>query len=274
MVKHIVIPTDFSDIANYAIDAGFKMSRFHRAKTTLLHVSDRLPAGFSDKTTIAQDHKDIYGEITSRIKALAAEHDAGNNHVGMLVKGGKFIHSLKDAVSEAGGDLIVMGSHGSSGINELLIGSNTQRVIRTLKTCALVVKNPIADVDFRNIVFSSSFKEEEQPAFNRFMKMFEESDGVIHLLSINTLGYQSLSAAMARANMYEFIKPYPHHRFELHIYPQQWIEPGIRAFATKIDADLVAIVNTNPSPLRRIFAGSTVESLINHSDLPILSISF
>lgn len=274
MIRRVLIPTDFSEVSRHAIEAGLAFARNYGASVSLLHVQEQHAATWIPGKSKATDQAADYESAMRKLEEILQASDTEDLEVSLHVKGGKFLSAIKEVRSELKIDLVVLGSHGASGLNELLIGSNTQRIIRTLDVCALVIKNKLSSVDFKNIVFSSSFREEEQPAFDRFMQMFPETEANIHLLSINTLGYQSLTASMARANMFEYIKAYPHHTFELHIYPQQWIEPGIRAFADQIKADLIAITNTNPSPLRRIFAGSTVESLINHSNLPILSISF
>jgi superfamily II DNA or RNA helicase len=68
------------------------------------------------------------------------------------------IDVIKNHVDEHDIDLIMMGSHGTGGLKEAFLGSNTQRVLRTVSTPVLVIKNEIP-VDFKKIVFEYSVKE-------------------------------------------------------------------------------------------------------------------
>ena len=52
------------------------------------------------------------------------------------------------------------------------------------------------------------------------------------------------------------------------------VEHGIRVFAEELGADLIAISNHERHPVRRILRGSTVEALVNHAAIPVLSIDY
>ena len=60
-------------------------------------------------------------------------------------------------LEEVNADLIIMGSHGASGLKELLTGSNTEKVIRFAEAPVLVLKSELKDVDFSDIVFATDF---------------------------------------------------------------------------------------------------------------------
>ncbi|MCB0635227.1 MAG: universal stress protein, partial [Lewinella sp.] len=59
-----------------------------------------------------------------------------------------------------------------------------------------------------------------------------------------------------------------------HLYRDLNPERGIRGLATELGADLIGISNLHRHPLKRVLSGSTVEALVNHSHLPVLSIDF
>lgn len=61
---------------------------------------------------------------------------------------------------------------------------------------------------------------------------------------------------------------------KIHFYKDYTVEAGIRHMSESIEADLVSLSNHNRRPLKRIFSGSNVEALINHSQIPVLSIDF
>ena len=61
---------------------------------------------------------------------------------------------------------------------------------------------------------------------------------------------------------------------EIHLYRDFTIDNGIRFFASEIGADLIVISNHHRHPLKRIFIGSNVEAVVNHAELPVLSMDY
>ena len=70
-------------------------------------------------------------------------------------------------------DLIVMGSHGTSGIEELLIGSNAEKVVRLSEIPVLILKKNINELHFENFVFASDFSEETKQPFEKMIEFAE-----------------------------------------------------------------------------------------------------
>ena len=83
-------------------------------------------------------------------------------------------------------DLIVMGSKGHSEFEEILIGSNTEKVVRTSKIPVLVVKKDAEKFKLKDLVFASNFNKENRLAFEKFLAFAHLFKSKIHLLKINT----------------------------------------------------------------------------------------
>ncbi len=170
-------------------------------------------------------------------------------------------------------DLIVMGSHGASGKNEFFIGSNTQKVVRTVHCPMLVVKNELEKLDFKKVVYASNFNKEELPAFHRFIQIIKHFVPEIHLVAIHTSMFDAPFPILKEAMkpFEEACQPLLCHR---HVYKDLSIDEGVRSFSKEIKADLIAISNHERHPVKRMLIGSNVELLINHSELPILTIDY
>ncbi len=115
----ILHPTDFSENSNYAFHIATDLSRQHKAKLLVLHVAETLGA---ENVT--------YGEATSR---LEPEY---------LLAAGEPAHEISRVAREQSCDLIVMGTHGLSGLSRLLMGSIADRVIRLAPCPILISKSP------------------------------------------------------------------------------------------------------------------------------------
>jgi len=85
-------------------------------------------------------------------------------------------------------DMIVMGTHGASGIRELPIGSTAQSVIRNSELPVLAVKEFAPPLDIKNIVFASDFSSETLASFKETVKIAKKFRARIHLLNVDAPG--------------------------------------------------------------------------------------
>ena len=170
-------------------------------------------------------------------------------------------------------DLIVLGSHGASGKSEFFIGSNAQKVIRTVHCPTLVIKHPLKSVEFKNVVFASTFQESDMEAFLVFKNLVKHFIPEVHLVYVNKsiIGPPSNIQIEAMKPFEQACAPLVSH---LHIYPDLSVDNGIRSFAEKINADLISISYHERHPLKRMLIGSNVEAIINHAERPVLTIDF
>ena len=82
-------------------------------------------------------------------------------------------------------DLIVMGSQGATGLKEMLVGSNTEKVVRLSNIPVLVIKEDIDEFDIKDIVFASDFSDESKKTFPKVLEFRD-------LLMLNYIYYISI----------------------------------------------------------------------------------
>jgi len=155
------------------------------------------------------------------------------------------------------------------------MGTNTQKVVRSIHVPVLIIKERIKEYKFKNVVYASDFKQEEKASFQAFLNIIKYfKPDVIHLLSINTIGWMLPPYSEMEDRMEAFKKMCGDAKCKTHFYNNKNLEDGIRNFSEVIEADLVVVSNHFRDPVRRIFSGSNVEGLVNHSSLPVLTIDF
>ena len=184
------------------------------------------------------------------------------------------VEQIKKCIELEGIDFIIMGSHGKSGLSEVFIGSNTQKVVRSVHLPVLIIKGQVLDINFKEIVFASNFNLSEQESFLKFKELIAVFNPTIYLLGVKTSFFFDAPVSATKEAMEKFQKlaaPFP---CKIYIIKDADIERSIREFSETVGADLIAISNHNRHPLKRMLAGSNVEALINHSTLPVLSIDF
>lgn len=261
MKNQILVPTDFSDFSDYAADAAIQIAKRFDADIHFLNIT------FLDA--------DLNVEIRAAMDKVKAEYAEMGIVMTTVFKSGALVNVIKDYVTANSIDLIVMGSHGASGFNEMMIGSNTQKVVRSIHCPLLVVKKSIGEVDFQNIVFASDFSLNEKEVFERFLEFIQMfSNPKIHLMAVNSSSFFNQPQFLLRDAMHQFKVLAGTVPCTLHIKSNFNVESGIKHFASTIDADLIVVSNYQRNRLRRLFVGSTVEALINHSEIPVLSLDF
>src|SRR6187399_414607 len=133
-IQKILIPFDFSETAELALEHASFMAKLLKAEITLLHVVE----SYSFASAISQAFSKTQSEFETKVEAGAKERlqqisDELHHRDGIIVKFrtdvGKIYKTIIHVADEIKADLIVMGTHGVSGFQELLVGSNTYRVV-------------------------------------------------------------------------------------------------------------------------------------------------
>jgi nucleotide-binding universal stress UspA family protein len=274
-MKHILVPTDFSDCAANALSVAIHLARHFSASVHLLSCID-IPDNWE---SLSDEERQALPAVADTISSTNAQLQAVcDSHPDLEITyatcSGKLIEEIQACIEDKTIDFVVMGSHGKSGFSELFIGSNTQKVVRTIPLPVLIIKGDVQSIDFKKVVFASSFNISEREPFLKFKEIVRPFEPEIHLLGIKSSFFFDAPVSAMREAMGNFQLLAEPLKCKKYIFKNRDIENGIRSFSKEIGAELIAISNHNRKPLRRMLSGSTVEALINHSDLPVLSIDY
>jgi nucleotide-binding universal stress UspA family protein len=167
-------------------------------------------------------------------------------------------------------DLVIMGSNGSNGLTEMLIGSNTEKVVRTSETPVLVVKQEHKTFNVNDFVFASDFKKESIPSYKKAIGFAKILDAKIHLLMVNTPN-KFITTASSNRRMETFVDASKFSNYTLNIYNDASIEKGIMNFSQSINAQLIGMSTHGRQGISHFFNGSISEDLVNHAKRPVIT---
>ncbi len=141
--KKILVPTDFSPHSSEAVRTAVDVAQKYGASITLLHVYEpvayTLPEGYVLVTP--QQLVDLNSELERRLgQAKADAEAAGARAVTTQLMQGPPPYEIVDFAQQNAVDLIVMGTHGRTGIKHTLLGSIAERVLRKASCPVLTVK--------------------------------------------------------------------------------------------------------------------------------------
>lgn len=143
-IQRILAPLDFSDHARRALRHARGLARQYGARLLLLHVVEPMacPSDLGYTPVITDEMvEEIRREAGARLdEAVAGEKARGIECDGMLRFGRPYLE-IAEAASELGADLIVLTTHGYTGLKHVLLGSTAERVVRHAPCPVLVVRD-------------------------------------------------------------------------------------------------------------------------------------
>ena len=273
-MKRILVPVDFSKEAESAAKVAASIARKTGSEIFLVHMLE-LPVTTIDPAemnTISREPQIIYfmklaHEKFEKFKKLPFFKGL------RVVETIQFQHAFSGIINESEKnniDLIVMGSQGASGLQEMFIGSNTEKVVRRSKVPVLVIKESIEDFTVKDIVFASDFNKESMGTFQNVINFADLFGAKIHLLYINTI-HNFNTTKNIEARIARFMEDFDFSNYTKNIYNDISIEKGILSFSRDKDADLIALNTHGRSGLSQLFNGSVGQELANHALRPVIT---
>lgn len=271
-MKKILVPTDFSDCAKKASAVAMEIATKLRAEIHFLHI---MP--YSEKhghvPNILQSsyHDARKGFAQNELNTLVTQASRKNiisTPLLVLDNGNEKIENYIDPLNI---DLIVMGSHGATGIRELVIGSNTQKIVRHSPVPVLVIKH-LDKIPFKieNILFAftdARIAREALPMVIDFVKIW---NATLHLLFVNFKD-RTIDDHAIKLLAQDLTKPYPDVEYTSNSIETNDEDWGIQQFADKIGADMLAVTTHDKAGF--FVTSSVAENLVNHETVPVLVLS-
>ncbi len=273
-MKRILVPVDFSKEAEAAARVAARIAKKTNSEIFLVHMLE-LPVTTIDPAemnTISSEPQIIYF-----MKLAHKKFETFKNlpfFKGLrVIETVQFQHAFSGIIDESSKnniDLIVMGSQGASGLQEMFIGSNTEKVVRKSKIPVLVIKKNIENFEIKNIIFASDFNKESKSTFHRVINFARLFDAKINLLYINTIHNFNTSDNIEK-RIALFMDDFDFDNYKTNVYNDISIEKGILSFGRKINADLIALNTHGRSGLSQLFNGSIGQELANHALRPVIT---
>jgi nucleotide-binding universal stress UspA family protein len=282
-IDRILCPTDFSDFSERALRQAVRLASWFEARVTALHVVPPIPGpavmmGGGVYVPIPADllreqREGLERELHRLIEPLLGE--------GMPIEG------------RLAADLVVMGTHGRSGFEHLLLGSVTERVLRTAPCPVLSVGRGALDPPvgplFRRILCAADLTKASERTLDMAVSLAEETLSRVTLLHVveGLLGesgpelYRPVPEAIPlRHALVEEAERQLHRvgqRAHSFCEVSERVETGsawreILRVAGETSADLIVIGAHTHGVFGRLFLGSTANQVVRHATCPVLTV--
>lgn len=273
-MKKILVPTDFSEHAENALQVASQLAHTYGAEIYLLHMIE-LPANMSNPVgeTRSSDLPEAIGFMKlakKRYSEILSRPYLEGLKVHEIVEFRQAFDGIMETSREHNCDFIVMGSRGASGFKEMFVGSNTEKVVRTSEIPVLVIKKNIPEFKINNLVFATNLDDSNKKTLEKVIEFADLVNAKLHLLYINTAN-EFITSKDTDNYLSKYLEGIDFQNYEFHVYNDDSVEQGILNFANKVNADLIGIATHGRKGISHFFNGSISEDLVNHAERPIIT---
>ena len=280
VTNKILVPIDFSEQAAIAMEQALNLAKVFNAEIVLLHVSDdasRFSKIFgSEDTAIENQKKEVGVEVQLNEVAKEAEIKSGVK-VETMISHGKIYDKIAEVGDMIGATFICMGTSGSVGFKKRFIGSNALRVVRESKIPVITIHGKNHRRGCENIVLPLDLTKETREKVNRALEFAKKFGSTIRVVSVITSTDEFVVNRLTRQmdQVQKFIEK------EAVECTAEIIRSGrsgesvaesINDYSMKVKADLIIIMTQQELDFTEMFIGSAAQEVINHSEIPVMSI--
>ena len=274
-MKNILVPYDFSEEAAYALKLSHEIAVESDSSVTLMNVIEH-PTPGSFKTMGIEDYdpmENVYitsliSKVKDGLEEIMSDPTYQQIDLNYKIVLGNAFNELTEEIDTSSADLLIMGTTGSSGLEELFVGSNAEKIVRHAKCPVITVREEVTIDDIEDIVFATDMDKATDRFVDELKKVQDFFDAQLRIVRINTPAAfrdsrSDITAISNFANKKGLVN------FTIEVYNHQNEEEGIIRYAEDIDAGLIALGTHQRTGVSHFFNPSVAEDVVNHARRPV-----
>ena len=272
-MKRILFPTDFSETANNAFVYALEMAKHLGAEFIVLHVYDSpnltyegCPSSIASiYETIELKNFENFKDQIPYLRKIAEDHHFESVKMSHVLRRGNLVKIIKEIAEAENIDLIVMGTHGASGLKEVFLGSNTGFVITQVPITLLCVPIEAKFEKIKNIGFTTLFKEEDKKALLEVLTIAKKFHAKVKCLTVKTS-----NSKLTYERIEKWQSDFKKEAVEFFVIPSDNIKKTINDFLVQQEIDILAMLTHKRNLIEELFTQSLTQKLSFQSKTPIL----
>ena len=271
-MKNLLVPIDFSKQAIDAFRMALEIQSRSKGQVNLLHVIELpvmtdplLMPNFSFEGAFLEEMK---SKAEKQFEKLIEKYAKGVKKINFVVYFGPPSRMILGYIEEHDIDLVLMGSKGASGVKEVLIGSNAEKIVRRSSVPVVVIKKYKKLSSIRNIVFPNTLEQDQEDLTLKVKALQNFFGAKLHIVFVNTPSNFTRDI-VSKVKLEAFAKRFMIKDYTLHIYNDVFEESGVIHFAQSIKADMIAMGTHGRKGMNHFIGGSIAEDVVNHFDEPV-----
>jgi len=276
-IRKIMVPVDFSETSEHATDHAAWLAAATQADLMLVHVLPPNHYYFEspEPFVVPENQDEVRRDVETKIKLIARGlSDKYNINPGYRILQGKVSYELLDLANEEHIDLIMMGTHGAKGLEEILIGSNAQHLVSKAPCPVITFQQEKRQPGFSNIVLPIDRSRHSREKVGVAINVALLCNSKIHIVGLlnndDESEYRKLQVVLDQVQM-------AIDRSEIsctrHTVKGDNIASEAMKYAASISADLILILTEDESVMGKLDLGPLSKHIVNHSPIPVMSLN-
>ena len=274
-IRNILVPIDFTDLSLNAIKTATHICQRQGASLTLFHVVEYFFVSAQEANMYMENYLfKLKAAAEENLGKIMAEITRGSGVQGdVLVEIGDIANTICNLVVEKKMDLIVMGTHGTSGMREFFIGSNAYRVVKHSRCPVLTVPPNKEWLSFRKILFPVRMIPEALDKYDLIRPIIKKNNSTLIVLGLSHKddGHKISGVVELVERLNDKLREDEVTSETIYGLCQNFPDKVLNV-ARKNEVDLIVITSTLDTITRKFFMGPYGQQIVNHSKVPVLSI--
>jgi nucleotide-binding universal stress UspA family protein len=272
--NNILVPIDFSPIADNALTHAIKIAKVYNNEITLMYI---LEESFLGGLFSAGQNDVMIDAIKAKVALKAAEITAAHGiKVNHRVEKGKVYKTIAETANEEGFDSIIMGSSGASGL-EQIVGSNASRTIQYSEVPVVVIKqSPIAEHGYKKIVMPIDLSMESRQKVDWAIHIGKKFKSEIHIVFSNSSDEYLSKRISGGVNIVKAQLEESGIQYVLHDLKDSILDNfanEVLQYSDAVKADLILVMTHTEKGIRELIIGTLTQQIVNKSeDIPVMCI--
>lgn len=271
MINKILVPTDFSEVANNALSYALLLAKKINAEVSILYIKNIPLVDNSYPNAIYETYISEIDEYTTKNFDKLKSKILNESGVKYTIQSsfGFINDEIQEYVANNEIDLIILGTTGTSGLEEILIGSNAASVVAKSIVPVLVIPPGAQFNEIKQIVYSSDFNEPEFPSLSRlayFADLYEAEISILHVESENDKYFDIENNFFVKNKDQIALNNWK----VISVEEKDGVMESINLFINEKHADLLVMAKHNRNFFDRIFHRSLSKQMAYHTKIPLL----
>ncbi|MBP6976952.1 MAG: universal stress protein [Bacteroidales bacterium] len=271
--KVIVVAVDFSDCSINAFEHALSIARRSDSDLKMIWVNkayQERSVALKDPEAAIMDARQTFEEM---IRQFQRQLPTGT--ISYVIKDGKVYREIVGFAEEEKAFLIVVGTHGSSGIEEFWIGSNAQKIVSSAKCPVITIRGGVnIKRDLTRIVLPLDSTPETRQKVSTTALLAKYFNAEIIVLPLYSTQVETVRHTIKKYSE-QVAKYLKENEIRYKIEPLE-VEGNITyatiEYALKVDANLISIMTEQEKTTKNLWLGPYAQQMVNHSPIPVMSI--
>jgi nucleotide-binding universal stress UspA family protein len=272
-MKTILVPTDFSPIADNAINYAVEIAKLTKARLIFLHAY-HMPIITSEVPVVLPTAEEIEEDCMAdlnRTKEKILSESGIDLDITCVCKYGLAVDEIKDFEADNKIDLLVLGMRGAGFIGEKLIGSVTTSLMRKVKCPLLAIDERVKFKPLKKIALASDYKEIENinilDPLKELMRLFSSHLHVVNVVREKAELVPTTEEASVGVKLEHSLEDVEH---SFHYAENNDVVEGINEYVTEHNIDLVVMIPRTHSVVTNVFKEPHTKRMAFHTKVPLL----